>query len=77
MPFFDIFEITLRKSDTFEHKVKKLSDADGYIDLLWKETILIEMKCHGRNLTKAFIQAIEAELLKLKPRNSKSHIVHL
>jgi hypothetical protein len=32
-----------RKIGTFEHRLK-LSDADGYIDLLWKGTILVEMK---------------------------------
>ena len=52
--FFDVFGITRKKIGTFEHKVKKLSDADGYIDLLWKGTILIEMKSRGKNLDKAF-----------------------
>ncbi|KXK38595.1 MAG: hypothetical protein UZ09_BCD002001364, partial [Bacteroidetes bacterium OLB9] len=32
---------------TFEHRDKKLDDKDGYIDLLWKGTILIEMKKSG------------------------------
>ena len=57
--FFDVFGITRKKIGTFEHKVKKLSDADGYIDLLWKGTILIEMKSRGKNLDKAFQQAID------------------
>jgi len=57
--FFDVFGITRKKIGTFEHKVKKLSEADGYIDLLWKGTILIEMKSYGKNLDKAFHQAIE------------------
>lgn len=57
--FFDVFGITRRKIGTFEHKVKKLSDADGYIDLLWKGYILIEMKSRGKNLDKAFQQAID------------------
>lgn len=42
--FFDVFGITPKKIETFEHRVKKLSDANGYIDLLWKGTILVEMK---------------------------------
>ena len=50
--FFDVFGITRKKIGTFEHKVKKLSDTDGYIDLLWKGTILIEMKSRGKNLDK-------------------------
>lgn len=57
--FFDVFGITRKKVGTFEHKVKKLSDADGYIDLLWKGVILIEMKSRGKDLKKAFQQAID------------------
>lgn len=57
--FFDVFGVSRKKIGTFEHKVKKLSEADGYIDLLWKGTILIEMKSKGKNLDKAFEQAKE------------------
>lgn len=57
--FFNIFGITRKRVGTFEHRVKKLSEADGYIDLLWKGMILIEMKTKGKNLDKAFIQAKE------------------
>ncbi len=38
-------------------ELKKLDDSDGYIDLLWKGTILVEMKSRGKNLDKAFQQA--------------------
>ncbi|RYF21803.1 MAG: class I SAM-dependent DNA methyltransferase [Flavobacteriales bacterium] len=55
--FFNVFGITRKRVGTFEHRVKKLSDADGYIDLLWKGMILIEMKTKGKNLDKAFVQA--------------------
>ncbi len=57
--FFDVFGITRKRVGTFEHKVKKLGETDGYIDLLWKGTILIEMKSRGKNLDKAFTQAKE------------------
>lgn len=57
--FFDVFGISRRKVGTFEHRVKKLSDADGYIDLLWKGTILIEMKSRGKSLDRAYQQAID------------------
>lgn len=57
--FFNIFGISQRKVATFEHKVKKLDDHQGYIDLLWKGTLLVEMKSRGRNLTKAYEQATE------------------
>ena len=55
--FFNVFGISCRKVATFEHKVKKLDEHSGYIDLLWKGTILIEMKSRGQNLDKAFQQA--------------------
>jgi type I restriction-modification system DNA methylase subunit len=55
--FFNVFGISSRKVATFEHKVKKLGEHDGYIDLLWKGTILIEMKSRGKNLDKAYQQA--------------------
>jgi len=55
--FFNVFGITSRRVSSFEHRVKKLDDKDGYIDLLWKGTILIEMKSRGKNLDKAFTQA--------------------
>jgi len=55
--FFNIFGIYSKKVATFEHRVKKLDERDGYIDLLCKGTILIEMKSRGKNLDKAFQQA--------------------
>lgn len=57
--FFNVFGITSKRVSTFEHRVKKLDESDGYIDLLWKGTILIEMKSRGKNLDKAFEQAKE------------------
>ena len=55
--FFNVFGITSKRVSTFEHRVRKLDDSDGYIDLLWKGAILIEMKSRGRNLEKAYEQA--------------------
>ncbi|MDX9848622.1 MAG: N-6 DNA methylase [Tenuifilaceae bacterium] len=57
--FFNVFGIRSKRVGTFEHRVKKLDDKDGYIDLLWKGTILIEMKSRGKNLDKAFQQALD------------------
>ena len=54
---FNVFGISSKRVSTFEHRVKKLDEKDGYIDLLWKGTILIEMKSRGKNLDKAYIQA--------------------
>jgi hypothetical protein len=57
--FFNVFGISSKRVSTFEYRVKKLDDKDGYIDLLWKGTVLIEMKSRGKNLDKAYEQAIE------------------
>lgn len=57
--FFNVFGISRKRVATFEHKVKKLGNTDGYIDLLWKGNILIEMKSKGENLEKAYQQAID------------------
>lgn len=57
--FFNVFGINQRKVGSFEHKVKKLNDGDGYIDMLWKGQILIEMKSFGKDLKKAYQQSID------------------
>ena len=57
--FFNVFGISSKRVSTFEHRVKKLDEKDGYIDLLWKGTILIEMKSRGKNLDKGYKQAID------------------
>ena len=44
---------------TFEEPVKKLSGNQGFIDLFWKGTLLVEHKSKGRNLDKAFEQATD------------------
>ncbi|MCX6579066.1 MAG: class I SAM-dependent DNA methyltransferase, partial [Candidatus Aminicenantes bacterium] len=55
--FFNVFGINQRKVASFEHRVKKLDEHEGYIDMLWKGTLLVEMKSKGKNLDKAYRQA--------------------
>jgi hypothetical protein len=55
--FLKIFDISQKRVATFEHRVKKISDTDGYIDLLWPGTLLVEMKSRGQDLNKAYTQA--------------------
>lgn len=55
--FLDIFGISQKRVATFEHRVKKIDDASGYIDLLWPGTLLVEMKSRGQDLEKAYTQA--------------------
>jgi hypothetical protein len=57
--FFVVFGISRKKIGIFEHPVKKISDTNGYIDLIWKGVMLIEMKSRGKDLNKAFQQAID------------------
>ncbi|MEZ4912172.1 MAG: DNA methyltransferase [Saprospiraceae bacterium] len=55
--FFEVFGISRKKIGTFEHRIKKLDEGDGYIDMLWKGHILVEMKSRGKDLDRAFRQA--------------------
>lgn len=57
--FFEVFGVSRRKVSSFEKRVNKLGTAQGKIDLLWKGTLLIEHKSLGRDLTKAYQQAID------------------
>lgn len=55
--FFNVFGIIQKKVASFEYRVKKLDEHDGYIDMLWKGTLLVEMKSRRKNLDKAYKQA--------------------
>jgi hypothetical protein len=57
--FLNIFGITRRRVATFEHKIKKADAHSGYIDLLWKGMLLVEMKSRGEDMEKAYDQAKE------------------
>ena len=66
--FFSIFGVDRKKVAVFENKVKLYRDrlkglfedapaGTGYIDLLWKGHILVEMKSPGKDLERAYEQA--------------------
>ena len=55
--FFQVFGLPRRRVATFEKPVKKLDERQGFIDLLWKGTLLVEHKSRGRDLDKAVQQA--------------------
>ncbi|MBD2190079.1 class I SAM-dependent DNA methyltransferase [Pseudanabaena mucicola] len=55
--FFNVFGISRRRVGSFELPVKKADNKQGFIDLLWKGTILVEHKSRGKNLDKATQQA--------------------
>lgn len=57
--FFDVFGIGRRRLASFEEPVKKLGNKQGFIDLFWKGNLIVEHKSKGRNLDKAYQQAID------------------
>jgi hypothetical protein len=57
--FFYVFGIPRRRVASFETPVKKGDGSGGFIDLLWKGTLLVEHKSRGKNLDRAFKQAMD------------------
>lgn len=57
--FFNVFGISRRRVATFEEPVKKLSTSQGFIDLFWKGQLIVEHKSRGKDLEKAYAQAID------------------
>ncbi|WP_018986935.1 DNA methyltransferase [Methylophilus methylotrophus] len=62
--FFEVFGITNKRVATFEHAVKKFAKAHkeqsrGFVDLFWPGILLIEMKSRGKDLDKAYDQALD------------------
>ena len=55
--FFNVFGVRRRKVASFERRVRKLDGRDGYVDLLWKGTLLVEQKSRGKDLDRAYRQA--------------------
>ena len=57
--FFHVFGVSRRRVASFESRVKKVDGKDGYIDLLWKGMLLIEHKSRGKDLDRAYGQALD------------------
>ncbi|MCT7519818.1 class I SAM-dependent DNA methyltransferase [Aliarcobacter cryaerophilus] len=57
--FFNIFGISRKRVASFEEPVKKLGEQRGRIDLFWKGTLLAEHKSRGKDLSKAYTQAMD------------------
>jgi len=57
--FFNVFGIGRRRIASFEEPVKKLGNKQGFIDLFWKGNLIVEHKSKGKDLEKAFQQAID------------------
>ena len=56
--FFEVFGVTNKRLATFEHAVKKYGGKQGFIDLFWPGVLLVEMKSRGKDLTRAYDQAM-------------------
>jgi hypothetical protein len=72
--FFEIFGITNKRVATFEHAVKKFGGGQGYVDLFWPGVLLVEQKSRGKNLDRAFAQALDY-FPGIKERDLPRHIV--
>ncbi|MEY8690216.1 MAG: class I SAM-dependent DNA methyltransferase [Leptothrix sp. (in: b-proteobacteria)] len=59
LAFFDIFGVRRPRIASFEHAVKKHGGGQGFIDLFWPSTLLIEHKSRGKNLQRAHSQALD------------------
>ena len=57
--FFQVFGINRRRVASFEEPVKKLGGKQGFIDLFWKGLLLVEHKSKGKDLDRAYIQALD------------------
>ena len=57
--FFNVFGITRKRVASFEAPVKKLGDKQGFIDLFWKGMLLVEHKSRGKDLDRAYQQAMD------------------
>lgn len=56
--FFKVFGISRRRIATFEQSVKKINKKQGFIDLFWSGVLLVEHKSKGKDLDKAYDQAL-------------------
>ncbi len=57
--FLNVFGIDRKRVASFEEPVKKLGDKQGYIDLFWKGMLLVEHKSRGKDLARAYTQALD------------------
>jgi hypothetical protein len=57
--FFNVFGITRRRIASFEAPVRNSDGKGGFIDLLWKGKLVVEHKTRGKDLDKAYQQALD------------------
>ena len=59
MVFLTSLVFPANASAGFEEPVKKLGNRQGFIDLFWKGVLIVEHKSRGKNLDRAYIQALD------------------
>lgn len=57
--FFKVFDVPRRRVASFELAVTKLGNKQGFIDLFWPGQLIVEHKSRGRDLDRAFQQALD------------------
>lgn len=57
--FFNIFGVKRQSVAIYEKQVEKLTGNTGFIDLFWKQVLLVEQKSAGRSLDAAKVQAAD------------------
>ncbi len=57
--FLRVFGVDRRRVATFEKQVVKAGEKSGFIDLFWPGMLIVEHKSAGRDLHRAFAQAID------------------
>ncbi len=57
--FLEIFGIHWKTVVVYEHAVEKINGNTGHIDCFWEGKVLIEHKSRGKNLDKAYTQALD------------------
>ena len=72
--FFEVFGVRRRTVASYEAHVAKLDNRSGFIDLFWPGVLVIEQKSAGRDLKKAYGQAIDY-LLALPERDHPRYIL--
>lgn len=71
---FTCFGVNRRQVASFEAPVRMLNGNRGFIDLLWKGTLVVEHKSRGRDLAAAHQQALDY-IERLKPHERPRHLV--
>lgn len=72
--FFDIFGVKRQSVAVYEKRVAKLTGNTGFIDLFWRQVLLVEQKSAGRNLDAAKVQA-EDYFLALKENERPRYLL--